>query len=235
MAYRKVTWNEVERRLSIYNVGCNFRCIGCSYKLICPPSEGRVSPERIKELMETYWPRKVTFLGGEPTTNPAIEPLLKFAKEHIGAETWLGHTNGSRLPLPFLDGANVSLKAYSPDKHIAYTGYPAQPIYDNFRAAFDAGLQLKASTVYIPGFIDLDEIKGMAKFLAELDPGIPFHLMGYVPTPGTPWPRPTIGQMEQAVALARTYLTSVTYSHLTVEEMRNWQQRSRRWMSVQVA
>ncbi|MBC7287000.1 MAG: radical SAM protein [Armatimonadetes bacterium] len=235
MTYRKVTWNEQEGRVSIYNVGCNFRCIGCSYKLLSPPLDRTVSAARIEELLEMLRPRKVTFLGGEPTTNPAIGRLLRFAKEQIGAETWLGHTNGSHLPLPFLDGANVSLKAYTPEKHLTYTGYPAQPIYDNFRAAFDAGLQMKASAVYIPGFIDLDEIEGMVRFLAALDPGIPFHLMGYVPVPGAPWRRPTDDEMKQAVELARSYLKAVTYSHLTAEEMRNWQQRSKRWASVEVS
>ena len=235
MPYRKVTWNESERRISIYNVGCNFRCIGCSYKLIAPPDAGRISPEHIEELMLTHRPAKITFLGGEPTTNPAIERLLRFAKEEVGAETWLGHTNGTRLPLPYLDGANVSFKAFSPAKHLEYTGYPADPIYDNFRAAFDAGLKLKASTVLIPGYVDLDEIEAMARFVASLDPAIPFHLMGYVPVPGTPWPRPTDEHMREAVELVRSLLLNVTFSHLTAQEMRDWQTRSRRWASVQIA
>ncbi len=221
--------------MSIYNAGCNFACIGCSYKILSPTVGEPVPPERIEQLMLEYQPRKVTFLGGEPTINPAIERLLRFAKERVGAETWLGHTNGSRLPLPYLDGANVSFKAFSPEKHLAYTGYPAEPVYENFRAAFDAGLQLKASTVFIPGFIDLYEIEQMVRFIAGLDPGIPFHLMGYVPVPGTPWPRPTSEQMQTAVELARSHLTNVTFSHLTEEEMRNWQKRSRRWASVQIA
>ncbi len=235
MPYRKVTWNEQERRLSIYNVGCNFACIGCSYKLLGPRVAKVVPPARIEELMRELRPAKVSFLGGEPTTNPAIERLLRFAKEEIGAETWLGHTNGSRLPLPYLDGANVSLKAFSPAKHLEYTGRPARLVYDNFRAAFDAGLKLKASTVLIPGYIDLDEIEAMVRFVAGLDPAIPFHVMGYVPVPGTPWPRPTDEQMREAVELARSFLRNVTYSHLTAEQMRNWQKRSKRWASVEVA
>jgi len=233
--YRKVTWSESDQRISIYNCGCNFSCIGCSYKLLQPQLEKPVPVERIEELLAHYRPRKVTFLGGECTTNPALPRLLAFSKREIGAETWLGHTNGSKLPLPDLDGANVSLKAFSPEKHREYTGYPAEPIYANFRAGFEAGLQMKASAVYIPGFLDLDELEPMAEFLASLSPDLPFHLMGFVPVPGTTWPRPTEEQMARAVDVVRRHLRRVSYSHLTVEDMRNWQQRSKRWASIQIA
>ncbi len=235
MPFRKVTWSETEQRVSIYNWGCNFACLGCSYKLLRPQHDKWVRPERIEELLAHYRPRKVTFLGGEATTNPDLPRLLTFAKQQVGAETWLGHTNGSKLPLPDLDGANVSLKAFSPAKHLEYTGYPAEPIYANFRAGFEAGLKMKASTVFIPNFVDLDEIEAMARFLSALSPDLPFHIMGYVPVPGTTWRRPTDEEMQRAIEIAQRHLPLVTYSHLTPEEMRNWQARSTRWASVQIA
>lgn len=235
MPFRKVTWSEADSRISIYNWGCNFSCRGCAYKVLRPRPDHWVDAGRIEELLEQYAPRKVTFLGGEPTTNAELPRVLAFAKHRIGAETWLGHTNGSRLPLDNLDVANVSLKAFSPSKHLEYTGYPAAPIYDNVSRAFDAGIRLKASTVYIPGYIDLDEVEAMARFLAGLSPDIPFHVMGYVPVPTAPWRRPTEEEVRRAVEVARQYLDHVTFSHLTVEEMRNWQARSKRWASVPVA
>lgn len=234
MPYRKVTWNERERRISIYNWGCNFACRGCSYKLLQPQVGAPVPVEEIERTLERFRPALVTFLGGEPTTNPDFERLVRFAKCEIGAETWLGHTNGSKLPVPFLDGANVSFKAYSEDVHLAYTGRPAAPIRDNFRAAFEAGMKLKASAVYIPGMVEIDEIAGITGFLASLSRDIPFHLAAYVPVPGGEWRAPTEEEMAAALARARQDLNNVTCSHMTPEEMANWQQRSTRWASVQV-
>jgi pyruvate formate lyase activating enzyme len=74
----------------------------------------------------------------------------------------------------------------------------------------------------------------MAEFLADLSPDIPFHIMGYIPIPGTPWPRPTEEQMAKVVALARSILRDVGFSHLTVEEARDLSKRDSRFQVVQV-
>jgi pyruvate formate lyase activating enzyme len=234
MPYRKVTYSEEHSRVSIYNVGCNFACRGCSYRLLQPESGPPLAVEDIEAALMRYQPRLVTFLGGEPTTNPDLPRLLAFAKNEIGAETWLGHTNGSHLPMDNLDGANVSFKAFSPDTHLYYTGQPAAPVYDNFRAAFDAGLKLKASTVLIPGLVDVDEVEAIASFIAGLSKAIPFHVAAYVPVPGAPWQGPSPAHLAQAVAAARRHLQSVTSSCLTPDELKAWQQRSPRWASVRV-
>ena len=130
----------------------------------------------------------------------------------------LGHTNGSRLPLADLDGANVGLKAWDEAVHLEYTGRPKQPIFDNFAAAFRAGLEMKANVVFVPGLVDLDQIEAIAAWLAALDPDIPFHVMGYIPVPGQPYPRPTEEQMEAAVAIAQRHLRHVACSHLSDRE-----------------
>ena len=134
---------------------------------------------------------KVFFMGGEPTVAKELPAMLDFAKNALGAKTYLGHTNGSRLPLPNLDGANVGLKAWDEQVHLRYTGRPKQPIFDNFAAAVQAGLDMKANVVFIPGFVDLDQIEAIAAWLASLNADIPFHVMGYIPVPGQPYERPT--------------------------------------------
>lgn len=234
MPYRKVTYSEENSRVSIYNWGCNFACRGCSYKLLQPEPEPPLAVEDIEAVLLEFRPRLVTFLGGEPTTNPDLPRLLDFAKNVVGAETWLGHTNGSRLPLDNLDGANVSFKAWRPDTHLYYTGQPAEIVYNNFTAAFEAGLKLKASTVLIPGLVDTDQVEAMAVFLAGLSDEIPFHVAAYVPVPGAPWAAPTPEQMLEAVAAARRHLGTVTFSYLTPRELKAWQQRSPKWASVRV-
>ena len=63
-------------------------------------------------------------MGGEPTAATELPEMLDFAKNTLRARTYLGHTNGSKLPLPNLDGANVGLKAWDEKVHLAYTGRP---------------------------------------------------------------------------------------------------------------
>jgi pyruvate formate lyase activating enzyme len=235
MPFYKLTYAEPYKRATVHNLGCNFRCVGCAYKL-----KGRPTPERIPSLDEFKAQlaeldrERVHFMGGEPTTNPDLPEMLRFCKQELGVFTMLGHTNGSHIPTQNLDGANVSFKAFSADKHLEYTGQPAQPVYDSFRAAFDRGVQMKASCVYIPGYIDLDEIEPMLGFVAGLSPDIPFHIMGYIPVPGTPWRRPTEEEMAGVLALAQQYLKQVGSSHLTSEQARDLTARDERFHVVQV-
>ena len=102
--------------------------------------------------------------------------------------------------------------------HLKLTGRPKSLIFDNFSRAFDSGMQLSASMIYIPGLIGLDEMEGVLKYLAALDKNIPFHIMGYIPVPGLEYERPTDSQMAEAMSLCKSFLTNVGASHLTPEE-----------------
>jgi pyruvate formate lyase activating enzyme len=219
VAIYKITYSDKYRRATLHNQGCNFRCKGCSYKLKEPIFPERYpSTEEIEERLRGLDAAAVHFMGGEPTTNPELPDLLAFCKRELAATTRLGHTNGSGLVIDNLDGSNVSFKAFDDDLHRDYTGRPAAPVYDNFRRAYEAGIDLKASAVLIPGYCDVDQIQQIVGFIAGLDRRIPFHLMGYIPVPGTPWRRPTDEEMERAVGIAREHLDTVTFSHLTAEQ-----------------
>ena len=235
MAFYKVTYSQAYRRATVHNAGCNFRCLGCAHKLRGRPAgEPALALGEIFDCLRRLDLERVHFMGGEPTTNPKLPDVLAFCKQQLGARTYLGHTNGSRLVLDDLDGSNVSLKAFSPEKHLEYTGQPRDPVYDNLGASFAAGLDVKASCVYIPEYVAEDEIQGMTGFLASLDPAIPFHIMGYIPVPGAPWRRPTSEEMASVVALARDRLHNVSFSHLTPEQALDLTARDARFKVVQV-
>jgi len=235
MPFYKVTYSEKYRRASVHNRGCDYRCIGCAYKIReVRPVEHWPSLEEIKATLLALDLQQLNFMGGEPTSCPDLPEMLRFGKDELGVRTMLGHTTAWRLPLENLDAANVSLKAFSNEKHLEYTGKPAEPAYANFRRGFEAGIEMKASCVYIPGFIDREEIRGMLEYLAGLSPAIPFHIMGYIPIPGTPWQRPMDDQMREMVEFAKGYLETVTFSHLTVEDARDYTRRDDRFRVVQV-
>ncbi|MBR2372825.1 MAG: radical SAM protein [Lentisphaeria bacterium] len=228
MAFYRITYNEKYNFATLHNWGCTFRCPYCSYKLrsgaegkpgfSTPKPERFLSVEEQKSVLKKLAPAKVFFMGGEPTVASELEEMLCFAKNELGAETKLGHTNGSRLPLPFLDGANVGFKAWSDDLHLQITGRPKQLIYDNFQKAFDSGMTMAANMVYIPRFVGLDELEGCVRFIASISPEIPFHIDGYIPVPGQPYCRPTDEEMTAAEQLVKSYLVNVKSSHLTSEQ-----------------
>ncbi|MCU0722226.1 MAG: radical SAM protein [Planctomycetes bacterium] len=228
MPFYKMTWFAPERRATIHNWGCNFRCRICSYLLMGSDRPGRhgQKPERfltlpeIEEALRRLKPALVNFMGGEPTTEPGLRDLLRFAKAELGLPTRLGHTNGSHLPIPDLDGANVSLKAWDPTLHLEYTGVPKERVFGNFTAAHRAGMELRANTVLIPGYVDADQAAEIAGFVASHDPSIPLHVNGYMEIPGQPFRSPTPAELEKAAEACRKALERVTCSMHSAEEVR---------------
>ncbi len=239
MSFSRVTWNPQYDFATLHNWGCNFHCSYCSYKLrsgaagrpgfAAPKPERFLTVQELKKALLSVKPGKVYFMGGEPTTASEIEEMLEFAKTELGAVTRLGHTNGSRLPLPYLDGANVGFKAWNEELHMKITGRPKSLIYDNFRAAVEAGLKMAANMVFIPELVGLAELEGLVRFLAELNPEIPFHIMGYIPVPGQTWRRPDAQEMEEAMQRCKQYLPHVNCSHLSSEEALNLEARDDRF------
>jgi pyruvate formate lyase activating enzyme len=228
LAFHCITYNDKYRFATLHNYGCTFRCPICSYKLRSgangtpglsfPKPKRMLSVAEMKSALRSVPLRTVYFMGGEPTVAKELQEMLDFAKDELGARTFLGHTNGSRLPLPNLDGANVGLKAWDEGVHLRYTGRPKGPIFENFEAAMRAGLEMKANVVYVPGLVDIDQVEAVAGWLADIDRNVPFHIMGYIPVPGQPYPRPTDDQMDEAVMACKKHLANVAASHLTPEE-----------------
>ena len=235
MPFHKITYSEAYHRATVHNWGCNFRCQGCTYKLKQNQRPGQfLTIDAIHKCLAGLDLNAVHFMGGEPTTNPELPGLLAFCKRELGVTTRLGHTNGSGLVLDNLDGSNVSFKAFDDDLHREYTGHSVSQSLDNFRRSYEAGLQLKASTVFNPDFGGVQQVEKVANFVGGLDRRIPFHILGYIPVPGVPWRRPRDDEMQQAVAVAQRHLDTVTFSHLTSEQAKDLEQRDERFAVRQV-
>ncbi|MCD4830564.1 MAG: radical SAM protein [Anaerohalosphaeraceae bacterium] len=245
MAFYKITYNEKYSFATLHNYGCTFHCPVCSYKLrsgangraghAYPKPKQFLSTEEIKQKLTQVNIDTLYFMGGEPTVATDLPELLDFARNTLKVRTCLGHTNGSRLLIPNLDGANVGLKAWDEKTHIEYTGREKKFIFDNFKAAYNAGMDLKANAVYVPGFVDVDQIESIAEWLAALSPEIPFHIMGYIPVPGQSFQRPTIEQMSYAVDTCRKHLENVHCSHLSSEQALNLSERDDRFEVRRIA
>ncbi|MBM4271546.1 MAG: radical SAM protein [Deltaproteobacteria bacterium] len=239
MAFYKVTFNEKYRFATVHNYGCTFRCPFCSYKLKSgehgkpglsyPAPERYLKTQEIEEALSQVSIEKLYFMGGEPTVAGDLQTIIDFAKETLGISAYLGHTNGSKLPLPNLKGANVGLKAWDDNLHLAITGKKKKEIFDNFERAYREGMELKANVVYVPGLVDVDQVEGIAAWLAGLNPGIPFHIMGYIPVPGQEYERPTAEQMKEVDAACRRYLQNVAVSHIDQERALNLSSRDDRF------
>ncbi|MBM4086672.1 MAG: hypothetical protein FJ272_17950 [Planctomycetes bacterium] len=79
------------------------------------------------------------------------------------------------------------LKAWDERLHLALTGVSNRRTLDNFEALAELGKSrpeppfLVASTLLVPGYVDADEVRGIAGFIAGLDPTIPYSLLAFHP------------------------------------------------------
>lgn len=79
------------------------------------------------------------------------------------------------------------LKAFNEDIHQALTGVSNRRTLDNFAQAarrFDErpGLPLVvASTLLVPRFVDPEQVEKIARFIASLNPNIPYALLAFAP------------------------------------------------------
>jgi pyruvate formate lyase activating enzyme len=245
MSFFKITYNEKYRFATLHSFGCTFRCGVCSYKLRSGadgvpgqsfPRPGKfLTVDEMKQSLGRVDVDKIYFMGGEPTVSMELPEMLDFARNTLGVKTYLGHTNGSRLPMPNLNGANVGLKAWDEKLHERYTGKPKKLIFDNFAAAVNAGLEMKANAVFVPDFVDIDQLEAIAVWLASINPDIPFHIMGYIPVPGQPYARPTAQQMSQAQSACQKHLHQVGFSHISSQEALDLANRDDRFAVRKIA
>jgi len=245
MPFYKITHHAERKFATLHNFGCTFRCPVCSYKLRSgangisgqsfPRPDQFLTIEEMKNALRQIKIDQLFIMGGEPTIASELPEMLAFAKNELGVRTFLGHTNGSKLPLPNLDGANVGLKAWDAKLHRTYTGCEKNIIFNNFAAAFHQGLAMKSNVVFIPGYVDIDQVEPIAEWLAKLSPDIPFHIMGYIPVPGQPYTQPTIEQMKQAESVSRKHLANVDSSHLSPKQATDLASRDNRFAVTRIA
>ncbi len=77
------------------------------------------------------------------------------------------------------------LKAWDDNLHRALTGVSNKRTLENFERAAQRVPErpdpplLMASTLMVPGYVDEEEVGGIASFIAGLDPGIPYSLLAF--------------------------------------------------------
>jgi pyruvate formate lyase activating enzyme len=106
-------------------------------------------------------------------------------------------TNGTMAPQLLDEMAEMALssggcikfdlKATDEDLHLALTGVSNQRTLENFRGVGKWIRErptpplLIASTLLVPGYIDEQEVRSIARFIASISPEIPYSLLAFCP------------------------------------------------------
>ena len=176
-------------------VGCNFRCSWCqNWEISQSPKPNKpiegidISPaEHVKRALEYVCP-SISYTYSEPTifVEYALE-TMKLAKEKELKNIWVTNGYMSRETLdaitPYLDAANVDYKGPNDGVYEKYCGGKAEPIMENLKYLYAAGVHIEITTLIVPGVNDkAGQLEKIAHFIGmELSKDVPWHITRFFP------------------------------------------------------
>jgi pyruvate formate lyase activating enzyme len=182
---------------SIATAGCNFKCRFCQNADIAQmPSdrEGMIMgdpmrPEAIVAAALKQNCRTIAYTYTEPTVFFELAyDTARLANEKglLNVFVTNGYMTREALEMihPFLDAANVDLKAFSDDFYKTYCSAKLNPVKDTLVSMKSLGIFVEVTTLIIPGLNDgVQELTELASFLAtSLGTEVPWHISRFHPT-----------------------------------------------------
>lgn len=220
--------------MSLFFYGCSFNCLFCQnwqHKLLNEATLTSVDEIVDKTLSNnriSCW----CWFGGSP--EPQMSFTFKSQKQLLQEKAddrivrfcyeWNGDGNPNNAlragKYACESGGNIKfdVKAWDPVVHYALTGMDNTRVLDNIRNIYDKHAAHRSpenpvlgfSTLLVPYYVGPEEIEGIAKFLAEIDPDLPYSLLIFHPDfqmfdlPITP-----TDQVRECERIAQTYLNRV--------------------------
>ncbi len=178
---------------SIAASGCNFRCLHCQNWTISQVNNDIISGEAIsaESVVRDALRNKclsISYTYTEPTIyyETAYDiSLLAHEKGIRNIFVTNGYIGSEALKhiAPYLDAANIDLKAMTETFYQNVCGAKLQPVLDCIKQYYELGIWIEITTLIIPGYNDdADELEDIAEFIAGIDNGIPWHVTAFYPT-----------------------------------------------------
>ncbi len=180
---------------SIATIGCNFRCGFCQNWQISQVSKRDSSiadgyelmPEEVVRQAKSNNCSNISYTYTEPTIFfEYAYDTAKLAKEARLYNNFVTNGYMSKEALdtikPYLDAANVDLKSFSEDYYSKNCKAHLKPVLDSITYMKKLGIWVEVTTLIVPGENDSDEeLNAIAKFIADLDKNMPWHISRFHP------------------------------------------------------
>lgn len=183
------------RSYSIATAGCNFRCLFCQNADISQsPHEYRIiygqdvpAREVVEQAGKTQC-ATISYTYTEPTI--FMEYALDVARRahEVGLRNVFvsnGYMTEEALDAvtPYLDAANVDLKAFTDHYYSEQCGAHLKPVLKTLEGMKKRGIWLEVTTLIIPGLNDdPEELRDLAQFIVSIGPETPWHVSRFHPT-----------------------------------------------------
>jgi pyruvate formate lyase activating enzyme len=182
---------------SVATVGCNYRCHWCqNWEISQAAREEHIilgsrsaTPEELVASAQRMRCRSIAYTYTEPTIFfEYAYDTARLAHEQGIANIFVtnGYMTAEALATiqPYLDAANVDLKAFRDETYRRLIGARLQPVLDSLVRMKESGIWVEVTTLVITGLNDSDdELREIAGFIRDaLGPETPWHVSRYHPT-----------------------------------------------------
>ena len=216
------------RSYSMATVGCNFKCRFCQNADIAQmpadhrglivgetaTAENEVAAAikgKCKSIAYTYTEPTIFFEFAYETAKLASERGLKNVFVTNGYMT----AEALDMIAPFLDAANVDLKAFTDGYYKKQCGARLAYVQDTLRQMKARGIFVEVTTLIVPGLNDdPQELAQLAAFIVdELGPDTPWHISRFHPTYKlTDRPPTPVETLKKAYAIGRKFGLKYVYT-----------------------
>lgn len=188
------------KNLAVFYNACSFNCLFCqNWHFREANLSDKVSAAELAEKADAMT-SCICFFGGDPT--PQVPHALKVAQLardlHKDKELRIcWETNGSvsngylkemvEISLESDGCIKFDLKSWSQNLNLALCGVTNKQTLENIKLAaayIDKRPEpplVVVSTLLVPGYVDVEEVENIAKFLAGINPSIPYSLLAFYP------------------------------------------------------
>jgi pyruvate formate lyase activating enzyme len=187
-----------KHNLAVFYSSCTLDCLFCQnwhYREADPEKNPGITAQGLADCASRF-SYCVCFFGGDPASQlPHALAAAKYLAEKGVVVCW--ETAGTANP-KLMDRAlrysmetggcvKFDLKAYSEPLHRTLTGRSNKHTLENFARAGKKFSQrtnpplVIASTLLVPGYVSVDEVRQIAAFISGINPDIPYSLLGFYP------------------------------------------------------
>jgi len=191
--------------LSVFIGSCTYNCLYCqnfSFRELTVKGAPTMSAEELASKA-TENVSCICYFGGDPASQmPFVIRSAKIARERaeregrllrVCMETNLSMDRWSlkkfaELSIESGGGIKADLKCWSSEILYALSGVDHRVAFENFKLIGRRQRErpevpfARASTLLVPGYVDEEEIRGIASFIASVDPSIPYSLLAFHPS-----------------------------------------------------
>lgn len=189
------------KSLAVFYGACSFNCLFCQnwhYRELTKSLRPIMSAEEIAGFVDEKT-SCICFFGGDPSpqmphaleasriARERAKSILRICWESNGSMSTGSLKKAAALSLESGGTIKFDLKAWDENLHLALCGVSNRQTLRNFEWLAGYGKQrrvppfLTASTLLVPGYVDVVEVERIASFIAGLDPDIPYSLLAFYP------------------------------------------------------